>query len=168
MKTDRRQMGQGQSQRPRRAGQWCPMPQFRVARMEHGFTLIEIMMVVVIIGILVAVVVPNVIGFDDSARKQAEVASLRGIGQALELYKLDNRQYPSTDQGLSALVEKPSGYPEAKNWGPEPYLRKYPLDQWDNEYVYVSSGRTYELRSLGADGEEGGEDANADISYSDV
>ena len=135
---------------------------------QRGFTLIEIMMVVVIIGILVAVIVPNVIGVDDDARLQAEHASLRGIAQALELYKLDNRSYPSTDQGLAALVEKPSGYPDARNWGPAPYLRRYPLDQWENEYVYINDGRTYELKSLGADGEEGGEDVDADISYTDI
>lgn len=140
----------------------------RRGAIEGGFTLIEIMMVVVIIGILVAVIVPNVIGVDDDARLQAEHASMRGIAQALELYKLDNRHYPSTDQGLAALVEKPSGYPEAKNWGPQPYLRKYPQDQWENEYVYVLSGRTYDLKSLGADGEEGGEDIDADIRYSEM
>ena len=88
------------------------------------------------------------------ARKQYTIASLRGIGDALQLYHLDNRQFPSTEQGLKALVESES-------------LRENPLDGWDNEYVYVGSGRTYELRSLGADGKEGGEDANADINYFD-
>lgn len=134
----------------------------------RGFTLIEIMMVVIIIGILLAVVVPNVIGVDDRARVEAERASLRGIAQALELYKLDNRRYPSTEQGLEALVSAPSGFPEAKNWGPDPYLRKVPLDQWDNEYFYLSEGRSFELKSLGADGEEGGEETDADISYADI
>lgn len=134
----------------------------------QGWTLIEIMMVVIIIGILVAVVVPNVVGVGDDARLEAEKASLRGIAQALELYKLDNRHYPSTEQGLDALVAKPAGFPEAKGWGPAPYLRKYPLDQWENEYFYVNEGRTYELKSLGADGAEGGEDVDADISYADI
>lgn len=134
----------------------------------RGFTLIEIMMVVIIIGILLAVVVPNVIGVDDRARIEAERASLRGIAQALELYKLDNRRYPSTEQGLEALVSAPSGFPEAKNWGPDPYLRKVPLDQWDNEYFYLSEGRSFELKSLGADGAEGGEETDADISYADI
>ena len=137
-------------------------------RPAPGWTLIEIMMVVIIIGILVAVVVPNVVGVGDDARLEAEKASLRGIAQALELYKLDNRHYPSTEQGLEALVSKPTGFPEAKSWGPSPYLRKYPLDQWENEYFYVSEGRTYELKSLGADGAEGGEDVGADISYADI
>lgn len=139
------------------------------SRSRRGFTLIEIMMVVVIIGILVAVIVPNLIGVDDEARTQAERANLRGIAQALQLYKLDNRHYPSTEQGLEALVSQPSGHPEAKNWGPEPYLRKSPLDQWENEYVYINDGRgTFELKSLGADGGEGGEGVNADISFSDI
>ena len=137
-------------------------------RRARGFTLIEIMMVVIIIGILLAVVVPNVIGVDDRARIEAEKASLRGIAQALELYKLDNRRYPSTEQGLEALVSAPSGFPEAKNWGPDPYLRKVPLDQWDNEYFYLSEGRSFELKSLGADGSEGGEETDADISYADI
>ena len=137
-------------------------------RRGRGFTLIEIMMVVIIIGILLAVVVPNVIGVDDRARIEAEKASLRGIAQALELYKLDNRRYPSTEQGLEALVSAPSGFPEAKNWGPDPYLRKVPLDQWDNEYFYLSEGRSFELKSLGADGAEGGEETDADISYADI
>ena len=138
------------------------------SRRPVGFTLIEIMMVVVIIGIVVAILVPNLIGQDDKARIQAEQAQLRGIAQALELYKMDNRRYPSTEQGLDALVQKPSGFPEPKGWGPEPYLRKYPLDQWENEYVYSSNGRNFELKSLGADGTDGGEDVDADISYAEI
>ena len=83
----------------------------------RGFTLIEIMMVVVIIGIVVAILVPNLVGQDDKARLQAELSSQRVIAQALELYKMDNRRYPTTEQGLEALVTKPSGFPEPKNWG---------------------------------------------------
>ena len=135
---------------------------------QHGMTLIEIMMVVVIIGILVAVIVPNVIGYDDDARAAAGQLEIRSIGNALDMYRLHNGQYPSTDQGLEALVSKPSGFPEPRNWGPDPYLRKYPQDQWDNEYVYINDGRRYELKSLGADGAEGGEGANADISSADL
>ena len=135
---------------------------------QHGMTLIEIMMVVVIIGILVAVIVPNVIGYDDDARAAAAQLEIRSIGNALDMYRLHNGQYPSTDQGLEALVSKPSGFPEPRNWGPNPYLRKYPLDQWDNDYVYINDGRRYELKSLGADSAEGGEGANADISSADL
>lgn len=134
---------------------------------QRGMTLIEIMMVVVIIGILVAVIVPNVIGVDDDARIAAQQLEIRTIGNALDLYRLQNGQYPSTEQGLEALVSRPSGFPEPKNWR-DPYLRKYPLDQWDNEYVYVNDGRSYELKSLGADGTEGGDGVDADISFADI
>lgn len=135
---------------------------------QEGMTLIEIMMVVVIIGILVAVIVPNVIGYDDDARMAAQRVEIRTIGQALDMYRLDNGQYPSTEQGLEALVSRPSGFPEPRNWGPDPYLRKYPVDQWDNEYVYVNDGRSYTLKSLGADRAEGGEGVNADLSSADL
>ena len=141
---------------------------FASIRRSRGFTLIEIMMVVVIIGIVVAILVPNLVGQDDKARVQAELSSQRGIAQALELYKMDNRRYPTTEQGLEALVSKPSGFPEPKNWGPDPYLRKYPLDQWDNEYVYLSDGKRFDLKSTGADGADGGDDVDADISYSEI
>ena len=141
---------------------------FASIRRSRGFTLIEIMMVVVIIGIVVAILVPNLVGQDDKARVQAELSSQRGIAQALELYKMDNRRYPTTEQGLEALVSKPSGFPEPKNWGPEPYLRKYPLDQWDNEYVYLSDGKRFDLKSTGADGADGGDDVDADISYNEI
>ena len=138
------------------------------ASRRRGFTLIEIMMVVVIIGILAAVLVPNLLGSGDEARLHAQKAQLVQIGQALEVYKMDNHRYPTTEQGLEALVSKPSGFPEAKNWGPEPYLRKPPLDQWENDYVYISDGQTFDLKSLGADAAEGGEATDADVSYDDV
>lgn len=137
-------------------------------RNESGMTLIEIMMVVAILGILIAVVVPNLIGHDQEARRMAQRADIRSIGQTLDIYHMQNGHYPSTDQGLEALVTKPAGHPEPKSWGPTPYLRKYPLDQWDNEYVYVEEGHTFELMSLGADGVEGGEDFDADIRYADL
>ena len=135
---------------------------------HRGFTLIEIMIVVVIVGILVALVVPNIVGRSDQARRVAVENDLRAIATALDLYRADNGVYPSTDQGLRALVEKPAGYPEPKRWGPEPYLRRLPLDQWDNEFLYISMGRAFELKSLGADGEEGGEEVGEDIAYADL
>lgn len=135
---------------------------------ESGMTLIEIMMVVAILGILIAVVVPNLIGQDQDARRTAQKADIRTIGQALDIYHMQNGHYPSTDQGLQALVAKPTGHPEPKAWGPAPYLRRYPMDQWGNEYVYVEEGHTFELMSLGADGVEGGEDFDADIRYADL
>ena len=137
-------------------------------RRQGGMTLIEIMMVVVIIGILVAVIVPNVMGIDDDARIAAQRFEIGSIGKALDMYRLDNGRYPSTEQGLEALVARPGGFPEPKNWGPDPYLKTYPLDQWDNDYVYVNNGRSYELKSLGADGAEGGDGIDADISSADI
>ena len=139
----------------------------RTAR-ARGFTLIEMMMAVLIIGILLAVIVPNFWGSDDKARIAAAKGGLRSVASALDMYRIDNGHYPSTEQGLQALVTKPSGFPEPKHWGPEPYLRKLPLDPWENEFVYALKGRSFELISLGEDGAEGGEDMHADIRYSDI
>ncbi|HFE38790.1 MAG TPA: type II secretion system protein GspG [Gammaproteobacteria bacterium] len=130
-----------------------------------GFTLIEIMVVIVILGILAAVVVPKIMDRPDTARivkAKQDVAALEG---ALELYRLDNFSYPSTDQGLEALVSEPSGSPEAKNWKSGGYMKRLPLDPWGNEYHYLNPGVNgdIDIFTYGADGEEGGEGANADI-----
>lgn len=138
------------------------------ARRERGLTLIEIMVVVIIIGILVSVIAPNVMGRPDTARREVTRSDLLAIGNALDMYRLDNGAYPSTDQGLDALIDKPSGFPEPRNWGPDPYLKKLPVDQWGNEFVYTSDGGSFELMSLAADGEEGGEDEAADLAYADL
>ena len=135
---------------------------------QTGFTLMEIMLVVVIIGIIAALFVPNIIGRGDQARRTAVVNDLRGIGATLDLYRLDNAHYPSTDQGLEALVSKPTGLPEPRNYNPGGYARKSPMDPWQNPYVYINAGETFELYSLGADGKEGGEGAAADIHYRDL
>ena len=142
----------------------------RLPDRETGFTLIEIMIVVVIIGILGALILPNVIGRDDQARSTAVNTDLQGLGNALELYKMDNYHYPSTDQGLGALISRPGGFPEAKNYNPGGYLRKKkePVDPWDNPYIYIRSDANYELYSLGADGAEGGEGINADVFYEEL
>lgn len=134
-------------------------------RKQTGFTLIEIMVVVVILGILGALIVPNILGRTGEARVTAAKSDIKAIGNALNLYRLDNFNYPSTDQGLEALVSKPAGFPEAKNWNPEGYLQKTPQDPWGNEYLYVSPGTNgpYDLYSYGADGKEGGEDQDQDI-----
>lgn len=139
------------------------------SRVQSGFTLIEIMVVVVILGILAALVVPNILGRTGEARATAAKSDLQSVGNALDLYKLDNYSYPSTDQSLQALVSKPSGYPEASNWNPAGYLKKIPLDPWGKEYLYLSPGaeQDFDLFSLGADGREGGEGNNADISIWD-
>ena len=133
-----------------------------------GFTLIEILIVVVILGILGAVVVPNILSRPDTARVQAAQTDLRALSQTLEIYRLDNFQYPSSEQGLESLVDKPSGFPEPKNWNPEGYLKKLPTDPWGSPYLYEKTGNSYSLISLGADGQEGGEGFDADIRLNDL
>ena len=133
-----------------------------------GFTLIEILIVVVILGILGAVVVPNILSRPDTARVQAAQTDLRALSQTLEIYRLDNFQYPSSEQGLESLVDRPSGFPEPKNWNPEGYLKKLPTDPWGSPYLYEKTGSSYALISLGADGQEGGEGFDADIRLNDL
>lgn len=133
---------------------------------HKGFTLIEIMVVVVILGVLAALVAPNMLGRTGDARIIAAKSDINSIGNALDLYKLDNHNYPSTDQGLEALVNKPSGQPEPANWNSSGYLKALPKDPWGNDYQFVSPGSDgdYDLYSLGADKRDGGEGENADIS----
>ena len=136
-------------------------------RPDSGVTLIEMMVVLVIIAIVAAIVVPNVIGRPDEARMTVASTDIRSIGSALELYRLDNRTYPTTSQGLAALVERPTSPPEPPNWVEGGYLEALPRDPWGNDYVYLSPGRDgsgYELVSLGADGQAGGDGTNADIA----
>ncbi|MCB1643919.1 MAG: type II secretion system major pseudopilin GspG [Pseudomonadales bacterium] len=135
---------------------------------QQGFTLIEIMVVVVILGILGALIVPNIIGRPDEARVTAARADIEAISNALELYRLDNGHYPSTDQGLEALVSEPSGYPEPRRWNPDGYLKKVPVDPWDEPYLYFSEDRRIEVYSYGADRKEGGEGVDADILLSEL
>ena len=135
----------------------------------RGFTLIEILVVVVILGILGALVLPNVLSRPEQVRLQAAESDLRNIANALDIYRLDNFNYPSTDQGLSALVTKPSGFPEPKNYNPEGYIKgQVPVDPWGSPYNYVREGSTFDLYSYGADGAEGGEGPAADIRYTDL
>ena len=133
-----------------------------------GFTLIEILIVVVILGILGAVVVPNILSRPDTARDQAAQTDLRPLSQTLEIYRLDNFQYPSSEQGLESLVDRPSGFPEPKNWNPEGYLKKLPTDPWGSPYLYEKTGSSYSLISVGADGQEGGEGFDADMRLNDL
>ena len=144
------------------------MQKSEVKQFPKGFTLIEIMVVVVIIGLLATLIVPNVIGQGDAARVTAAQIDIRAIGNALDLYRLNNSHYPTTEQGLEALVNKPAGFPEPRSWGPEPYLKKLPTDPWGTEFVYVNNGFTYDLYSFGADTQEGGENMMADIFYKDL
>lgn len=137
-------------------------------KMNQGFTLIEIMVVVVILGILGALIVPNIIGRPDEARVTAAKSDIQAIANALELYRLDNGHYPSTDQGLEALVNRPSGYPEPRNWDPEGYLKRIPVDPWGEPYMYVNEERDYDIYSFGSDRQEGGQGVDADIRLSEL
>ncbi|KIN74987.1 general secretion pathway protein G [Sulfitobacter noctilucae] len=134
---------------------------------EAGVTLIEMMVVLVIIAVVAAMVVPNVIGRPDEARVTVAKTDLRTIAGALEIYRLDNRTYPSTGQGLSALVQRPTLPPEPVNWASGGYLGVMPQDPWGAPYVYRSPGETgpFDLTTLGADGQPGGEGVNADITH---
>ena len=137
------------------------------SRKNHsGFTLIEIMVVVVILGVLAAMVGPQILGRPDQAKVTVAQSDIESISQALELYRLDNGFYPTTDQGLQALVSRPSFSPEPKKWNPEGYLKKTPMDPWGNEYLYLQPGNNgkYDLYSLGADGREGGNNLDQDIT----
>lgn len=138
-------------------------------RNQRGFTLIEIMVVMVILGLLVAVVAPNIMGRSDQAKVTIAKTQMSNIANALDLYRLDNGHYPSTQQGLEALVNRPTGSPEPNNWNPDGYLKSVPEDPWNNQYQYMSlSSSNYELYSYGADGTEGGEGDAADISVHDI
>lgn len=138
------------------------------ARQQAGFTLIEIMVVVVIIGILAALVVPKVMGRPEQAKVTVARGDLKAIASALEMYRLDNRRYPDTQQGLEALVQRPpSG---ADNWNPEGYLGRLPVDPWGKPYLYLAPGSkgAYDLWSYGADGREGGDALDADLDSRDI
>ena len=136
-----------------------------------GFTLIEVLVVVVIMGLLIGLIGPNVIGQVDKARVTTAKADMATLSSALDMYKLDNNIYPTTDQGLEALVAKPSGSPAPRNWNPDGYLagNSIPQDPWGGEYLYFSPGEEgpYDLLSLGADGTDGGENYAADLSIWD-
>lgn len=129
-----------------------------------GFTLIEVMVVVVILGILAAVVVPKVMSRPDEARVVRAEQDIRALEAALKLYRLDNFTYPDTDQGLLALVEKPADLPSGAKWQ-DSYIDNLPKDPWGNDYQYLQPGSNgdYDLYSLGADGLPDGEGVNADI-----
>ncbi|MDO4704677.1 type II secretion system protein GspG [Allofranklinella schreckenbergeri] len=143
----------------------APRPH-RSARLQRGFTLIEIMVVVVILGVLVALVAPNILGRTDEARQTAARAQINTIVTALKFYRNDNMRYPTAQQGLQALIERPTTEPVPAKWS-RPYLDngKLPLDPWGNPYQYLQPGLHGEVDvfSYGADGQPGGEGADADI-----
>lgn len=137
---------------------------------QRGFTLIEIMVVVVIIGLLTAVVTTQVVGRIDEARVTKAKQDLKQLEFALQMYRMDNSRYPTTEQGLQALVVRPTSEPQPINWKAEGYLSRLSKDPWKNDYVYASPGENgpYDLWSLGADQREGGEGTDADISVWDL
>jgi general secretion pathway protein G len=138
----------------------------RLIPRERGFTLVEIMVVVIIIGLLAAVIVPNILGQVGTARIAKAHDDIRAIGTALTMYRLDNFKYPTTDQGLKALVQQPAD-PSVTHWRQGGYIQDGSLkDPWGNDYQYVypgTHGKEYDLFSYGADGQEGGEGEDADI-----
>jgi general secretion pathway protein G len=137
-------------------------PRIRAAR---GFTLLEVMVVVVILGILAALVVPNIIGRPDEARVIAAKQDIASLMQALKLYRLDNQRYPSTEQGLQALVTKPATEPVPANWKAGGYVERLPRDPWGHPYQYLNPGVHGEIDvfSYGGDRAPGGDGNNADI-----
>ncbi|AVZ79317.1 type II secretion system protein GspG [Zoogloeaceae bacteirum Par-f-2] len=139
------------------------MRAFFAVQRQRGFTLIEVMVVIVILGVLAALVVPRIMSRPDEARVVAAKQDIATIMQALKLYKLDNRHYPSNAQGLQALVERPTGTPVAENW--KRYLERLPADPWGQPYQYLNPGLQGEVdvMSFGADGKAGGEGFDADI-----
>ena len=134
-------------------------------RPARGFTLLAVLVVVVILGILAAVVVPKFFDKPGEARQARAKADINALVTGLNLYRLDNFVYPSTDQGLQALVSKPSGQPEARNWKAGGYLERLQQDPWGRDYLYLSPGQHGEIDvyTLGLDGQAGGEGENADI-----
>jgi len=141
----------------------APRAERKAVRKQRGFTLIELMVVLAIIGILAALVVPNVLGRADDARITAARTDVGNLVQALKLYKLDNQRFPTAEQGLQALVAKPTAEPVPSNW--KSYLDKLPADPWGRPYQYLNPGLKGEVdvMSWGADGQSGGEGVNADI-----
>ena len=132
---------------------------------DHGFTLLEIMIVVFIVGLLATLVAPRILGRADDARRTKAIADMKGIEQALNLYRLDSGGYPTTPQGLAALVTRPTSPPIPAKWREGGYVDQLPPDPWGNAYVYVATGDRFLLKSLGADGVEGGEGNAADVEH---
>ncbi len=137
----------------------------KVIKREEGFTLVEIMVVVVILALLAGIILPKIMGRPEEARRTAANVQMKEIEAALNLFKIDNGFYPTTEQGLQTLVQKPAVGEQPKHYKEGGYLHKVPKDPWDNDYLYLSPGQhgEFDLASYGADGVEGGEGKNADI-----
>ena len=137
---------------------------------QQGFTLIELIVVIVILGLLGSIIAPKFLGKTDTARIQKATTDIGALESALDIYKLDNFVYPTTDQGLEALTSQPSSDPVPVNWQKGGYIKKLRKDPWQRDYLYLSPGEHGEvdIYTLGADGVEGGEDSNADIGNWDA
>ena len=138
----------------------------QLVQSQSGFTLLEIMVVVVILGILATMVAPQILGRADDARITKAKADIVSLEAALDLYQLDNYVYPTTEQGLEGLASKPSASPEPRNYKQGGYIKSLPKDPWGREYLFLNpgiKGGAYDIYTFGADGEEGGNSANADI-----
>lgn len=135
----------------------------------RGFTLLEVMVVLAIIGGIMALVATNILGSASDARIKTTKAQMKLVEGALDLYKLDNFTYPTTEQGLEALIKKPTSNPQPKNYRADGYLKgnSLPVDAWGNGFLYFNDKGKYEIVSMGADGQEGGEGDAADISSND-
>jgi len=144
------------------------MMQIGMRKTDNGFTLIELMVVIVILGILAGLIVPRIMGRPEEARRMKARVQMESIETALKLYKLDNGLYPTTEQGLQALVEAPTVGSLPKKWREGGYLEKgkIPKDPWGNEYIYLSPGLhgEFDIMSYGADGQPGGEGIGADVN----
>lgn len=136
-----------------------------IHKRQHGFTLLEILVVVIILGIMASLILPNIMGRTDQARAIAAKNDIRTLTGALKLYRLDNGTYPSTEQGLEALVSQPTADPVPRNWKKNGYIEHLPEDPWGQPYKYLNPGVNSEIDvfTLGADGQPGGEDNATDI-----
>ena len=137
--------------------------------MKKGFSIVELMVVVIILGLLASVVVPNLIGKSDDAKKQLVKVQMGQLKESLKLFRLDMGRYPTTEEGMKILIKKPQDSDEYANYSSGGYLGgdSIPKDPWNYPYIYISTGNTIDLISLGSDGKEGGEDMNKDIKLSE-
>lgn len=134
---------------------------------RRGFSFIEIMVVIIILGLLAGIVGVSMFSAVDDARIKTSKMNMQSLGQGLDLFRLHNSRFPTTEQGLKALVSKPEVGTVPKNWN-GPYIKKLPKDGWDEDFKYTSDGNEYEIKSLGADRQEGGADNSTDISSKDL
>lgn len=135
-------------------------------RPHAGFTLLEVMVVIVILGILASLVVPNLLGNKERADRQKAISDIVALESALDMYRLDNGRYPTTEQGLEALLRQPANLTDGRGYRQGGYIKRLPQDPWGHDYQYLAPGEkgAFDLYSLGADGQEGGSGAATDIA----